>query len=720
MLNCFTQAMTLNASGNLSIGNTNDTYKLDVSGTGRTTGATYLATGGGNAGVGVTTILTPNSRTHTFQIGSNDSGVSSELVLGHQGDGFSIFTSGGSGAGALTIAQGTTSMLNFGITGAATFSNSFTTSDTSAIFLSPSLGTNQTVFLQLGKNIADTYNSGEMSFKFVASGSSSNMVSLGFYGAGQKLNVLGNGNVGIGTTSPNFIGSTGTILSILGTSTTNGGVVELASSNLTSTTGEMGKIEFLGLNGSGVAQSRAIIVCNQDGTTTSSNMRFFTMSAGSVGERMRITSGGDIVVGGTTAINSSSGRGNITVNGTSAIINLGISNVESGYIFHNGTNLDIAQVLAQPLRFLTSNTERMRITSGGNVGIGTSSPAQKLDVSGNIRATGTQFYLGATASGDTVVTLYSQNNSYSEIRSNAGAGSGYNGIMISSNTNAANSLPSWSIDLGGCLNSTSNVNAYTLGYRPNGGSWASYMVVNSSGNVGIGSASPSYRLVVNSGTDGISAGISGSTYGIRFDNGGTFSPGMSTIHGVNAGLTGSYQPIMINGSDVRFGTSATERMRITSGGNVGIGTTSPNHLLQVTSSSNFGAALKVSDVSTQSTGAIALGDGSSSTLGIGMWRAAENSYTTQGNWLNIQGISGIAFMSGTGAFGSNTKRMTLSSSGNLELTNGTIKTGAPGLGDAGAIRLGQRWGGTAVNAGGYIPIDIDGTTYYINLFSSTP
>ena len=35
----FTQAMTLNASGNLSVGNTNDTFKLDVSGTGRFTGA---------------------------------------------------------------------------------------------------------------------------------------------------------------------------------------------------------------------------------------------------------------------------------------------------------------------------------------------------------------------------------------------------------------------------------------------------------------------------------------------------------------------------------------------------------------------------------------------------------------------------------------------------------------------------------------------------------
>ena len=31
------------------------------------------------------------------------------------------------------------------------------------------------------------------------------MVSIGFYGAGNKLNVLGNGNVGIGTSSPNSL-----------------------------------------------------------------------------------------------------------------------------------------------------------------------------------------------------------------------------------------------------------------------------------------------------------------------------------------------------------------------------------------------------------------------------------------------------------------------------------------------------------------------------------
>jgi hypothetical protein len=48
----------------------------------------------------------------------------------------------------------------------------------------------------------------------------------------------------------------------------------------------------------------------------------------------------------------------------------------SGVMWHGG---------AYPLLFGTSNTERLRIDSGGNVGIGTASPGSKLDVNGEIR-----------------------------------------------------------------------------------------------------------------------------------------------------------------------------------------------------------------------------------------------------------------------------------------------------------------------------------------------
>jgi len=60
-----------------------------------------------NVGIGTTTISAPNGRVYNLQIGTNNSGSSSELLLGHQGDGFSLFTSGGSGAGALSFSQGT-------------------------------------------------------------------------------------------------------------------------------------------------------------------------------------------------------------------------------------------------------------------------------------------------------------------------------------------------------------------------------------------------------------------------------------------------------------------------------------------------------------------------------------------------------------------------------------------------------------------------------------
>lgn len=69
------------------------------------------------------------------------------------------------------------------------------------------------------------------------------------------------------------------------------------------------------------------------------------------------------------------------------------------WIWHNG---------AQPIGFATSAQERMRIDSSGNVGIGTSSPAYKLDVAGAIHSS-------VGVSSDGYVTARGQ-NSASDIR----------------------------------------------------------------------------------------------------------------------------------------------------------------------------------------------------------------------------------------------------------------------------------------------------------------
>jgi hypothetical protein len=91
------------------------------------------------------------------------------------------------------------------------------------------------------------------------------------------------------------------------------------------------------------------------------------------------------------------------------------------------------------------------------------------------------------------------------------------------------------------------------------------MFISVGGNVGIGTTAPVSKLH-SVGAGEATGGFSGSTYGIRIDNGGAYSSGMSTIHGVDNTLYGSYQPLRLNALDVRFATSDTERMRITSEG----------------------------------------------------------------------------------------------------------------------------------------------------------
>jgi hypothetical protein len=102
-------------------------------------------------------------------------------------------------------------------------------------------------------------------------------------------------------------------------------------------------------------------------------------------ERMRIDSSGNVLIGTTSGFNTASNRGNISLNGsTDSVFSFGNGGSSSGYIYSYSTGLEITTVGSRNLVFQTSNTERMRIDSSGNLLVGTtsnSSVSSKLHVS---------------------------------------------------------------------------------------------------------------------------------------------------------------------------------------------------------------------------------------------------------------------------------------------------------------------------------------------------
>jgi hypothetical protein len=105
-------------------------------------------------------------------------------------------------------------------------------------------------------------------------------------------------------------------------------------------------------------------------------------------ERMRVTSAGDVGIG-TTAPRSVFGFNGLTMDSPTSggFVDINVNGSRRLTFFGDSTR-GVVDSSTNDLAFDTNSTERLRITSAGNVGIGTTAPVTKLQVGGGVLGIG--------------------------------------------------------------------------------------------------------------------------------------------------------------------------------------------------------------------------------------------------------------------------------------------------------------------------------------------
>jgi hypothetical protein len=357
----------------------------------------------------------------------------------------------------------------------------------------------------------------------------------------------------------------------------------------------------------------------------------------------------------TALIKSTAGAAALALDGSALgqIHNLGNNHL---YI-DNGTANDI---ILRP----GSYTESMRLKANGNIGIGTTTPAYRLDVSAtnDVQA---RFYAGVGYNGG--ITLDTADAAAANAVRFANAGTNKWGLMHGLSSGAfdiydytagvsrfkvtsagyvgiSTTTPNAELEVNGTISATNLlVNGVAVGgaadhivsdttsvYANDGMDTISFttagstrMMVDSSGNVGIGTSAPAFPLHIAKDLPYIELERDSALRGLI---------GIANGSGVTFTSSAANDMVIRSQSNLLFGSSNNEIMRIASTGNVGIATTAPSLRLEVLGSTGPPASSGATQI-----GGLRIGSTTNSVLDFG-----NTDISPYGNWIQSTNRSNLA------------------------------------------------------------------------------
>jgi hypothetical protein len=450
-----------------------------------------------------------------------------------------------------------------------------TTSPTQKLEVNGSTWVSGTVYINRGVNSTEGYtyfdHPGTQVWKQGIFSDNTSTFSIGNGGGFTRLfNITNAGNVGIGTTSPSqklhlygsgnqlmFIENTGTYHMYTGLSSNVGIVGSNNATPLSLQTNGVSRVYLdtagnVGIGTTSPAANLHIQGSNAKIRLTGDTHTSIELEDGGTGDPgylktyyygslvAQVGAGGTFFNTGDVGIGTASPSNLLHVSQASAntIFRLGNNASYDQFIYFNGGNdWSLGMDYSNSNAFVLSNAssigtnDRLVVTTGGNLGIGTTSPSAKLEVTGNIYA---------NESSATAISVYNSNSIRAKMSMTGNEG---DLTLYGSSANAVIYLSAY-------------YNSYFNG-----------------GNVGIGTTSPSFKTTIAADITK-SGDINPGTAQLSLE--GSTTPGKRMILGYDTNSNGF--GFIKSGN---YGVTWTPLALQPDGGNVGIGTVSPSTKLDV-------------------------------------------------------------------------------------------------------------------------------------------